>query len=129
MISRLSISNYILITELEIQFDSGLNIVTGETGAGKSILMDALGLLAGERADPKALRNPEKKCTIEAWFSGFSAGLKLFLESNQLDFEEENIIRREILPGGKSRAFINDSPVTLDILKQVAYLLFDTLRL
>ncbi len=125
MISRLSISNYILITELEIQFDSGLNIVTGETGAGKSILMDALGLLAGERADPKALRNPEKKCTIEAWFLGFSAGLKLFLESNQLDFEDENIIRREILPGGKSRAFINDSPVTLDILKQVAYLLFD----
>lgn len=125
MISRLSISNYLLIDRLELEWHPGFNIITGETGAGKSILMDALGLLAGDRADPKSLRNPEKKCCIEAWFSGGREELSGAFDTAGLDLENDNILRREILPGGKSRAFINDTPVTLDVLSGIALLLFD----
>jgi DNA repair protein RecN (Recombination protein N) len=125
MIGRLSISNYLLIEQLDLEWYPGLNIITGETGAGKSILMDALGLLAGDRADPKCLRNPEKKCSIEAWFRGENSSMKASFEAAGIEFEVENILRREILPGGKSRAFINDSPVTLDVLRQLSVLLFD----
>ncbi len=125
MIARLSISNYLLIEHLELELHPGLNIITGETGAGKSILMDALGLLGGERADPKSLRNPEKKCSIEAWFSAGNEALKMAFEAAGIDFESENILRREILPGGKSRAFVNDSPVNLETMRPLALLLFD----
>lgn len=125
MINRLSISNYILIESLEIQLDAGLNMVTGETGAGKSILMGAMGLLLGERADLKAMTKPDEKCVIEGWFSVSNPHLEaMFLEA-AVDYEPETIIRREILPGGKSRAFVNDSPVTLDVLKKIGSQLID----
>jgi len=125
MIVRLSISNFLLIEHLELELHPGMNIITGETGAGKSILMDALGLLSGERADPKSLRHPDKKCCIEAWFRADNPALRAAFENAGIDFEAENILRREILPGGKSRAFINDSPVTLEIMRPLAMLLFD----
>lgn len=125
MISRLHISNYILIEELDLEFGPGLHIVTGETGAGKSILMDALSLLAGERADPRCLRNPERKCVVEAVFRGEFSSLLALLEEAGIEPEDEPILRREILPGGKSRAFVNDSPVTLEVLRQVGSRLFD----
>ena len=125
MIARLSISNFLLIEHLELELHPGMNIITGETGAGKSILMDALGLLSGERADPKSLRHPDKKCCIEAWFRADNPGLRAAFENAGIDFETENILRREILPGGKSRAFINDSPVTLEVMRPLAMLLFD----
>jgi DNA repair protein RecN (Recombination protein N) len=125
MIARLSISNFLLIEHLELELHSGLNIITGETGAGKSILMDALGLLCGDRADPKSLRHPEKKCCIEAWMRAENPGLRSAFEAAGIEFESETILRREILPGGKSRAFINDSPVTLETMRPLALLLFD----
>jgi len=125
MISQLTISNYILIEHLEIRFHAGLNIVTGETGAGKSILMGALSLLSGDRADLKSMRNPNEKCVVEAWFSGDFPELNRILKEADIEPEKESILRREILPGGKSRAFINDTPVTLDVLKKTAFHLFD----
>ena len=125
MICRLIISNYLLIEHLEIGWHTGMNVITGETGAGKSILMDALNLLSGDRADPKSLRNPEKKCSIEAWFSEGRPRLKEAFHHAGCDYEPVNILRREILPGGKSRAFVNDSPVTLDVMRQISMLLFD----
>ena len=125
MIAKLSITNFLLIEQLELNLHPGLNIITGETGAGKSIIMDALSLLAGERADPKSIRHPEKKCCIEAWFSGAGEAVKDAFAASGLEAEEENILRRELLPGGKSRAFINDSPVTLEVMRPLALLLFD----
>ena len=125
MIRHLSIRNYILIDQLELDFASGLNIVTGETGAGKSILMGALDLISGERADPKSLRNQEDKCVIEAWFSGEKQNLQAILSSLEIENEAETIIRREILPGGKSRAFVNDTPVNLESLRKIGNLLLD----
>ena len=125
MIRHLSIRNYILIDQLELDFASGLNIVTGETGAGKSILMGALDLISGERADPKALRNLEEKCVIEAWFSGEKQNLHAVLSDLEIENDAETIIRREILPGGKSRAFVNDTPVNLESLRKIGNLLLD----
>jgi DNA repair protein RecN (Recombination protein N) len=125
MIRHLSIRNYILIDQLELDFKVGLNIVTGETGAGKSILMGALDLISGERADPKSLRNLDEKCVIEAWFSGEKQNLQEVLTSLEIDNEAETIIRREILPGGKSRAFVNDTPVNLETLRKIGNLLLD----
>jgi len=125
MIRHLSIRNYILIDQLELDFASGLNIVTGETGAGKSILMGALDLISGERADPKSLRNQEDKCVIEAWFSGEKQNLQAILSGLEIENEAETIIRREILPGGKSRAFVNDTPVNLESLRKIGNLLLD----
>lgn len=125
MIAQLSIRNFILIRELELRFHPGLNILTGETGAGKSVLMGALGLLAGERAEGKTLRDPDQKCVLEAWFEGETPGLQALLEEAGIDLEAQTILRREILPGGKSRAFVNDTPVTLDWLKRFGNLLFD----
>ena len=125
MIKHLSIRNYILIDQLDLDFQAGLHIVTGETGAGKSILMGALDLIAGERADLKSLRNPEEKCIIEAWFSDEKLRLNNELSILEIENENETIIRREILPGGKSRAFVNDTPVTLDALKKIGNLLLD----
>jgi len=125
MIRHLSIRNYILIDQLELDFPRGLNIVTGETGAGKSILMGALDMISGERADPKSLRNANEKCVIESWFSGEKQNLSAILDELDIENDAETIIRREILPGGKSRAFVNDTPVTLDSLKKIGNLLLD----
>lgn len=136
MLTRLSINNYAIIDELEIDFSGKLNIITGETGAGKSIIVGALGLILGERADSSSLVNKEKKCIVEGTFSGsFKKEVTAFLKTNELDAEEELVLRREIGTNGKSRAFINDTPVNLSQLQQLSSLLidlhqqFDTLEL
>ncbi|WP_312791389.1 DNA repair protein RecN [Sphingobacterium sp.] len=125
MLDTLHIKNYALINELEIQFDKGLNIITGETGAGKSIIMGALSLILGNRAEGKHFFDPLKKCVIEGEFNIGSYHLNGFFEENDLEYADHTIIRREIAPDGKSRAFINDSPVTLTILKQLGEQLID----
>ena len=116
MLRQLSIQNYAIIDELHVDFCNGVNIITGETGAGKSILLGALSLLLGERADSKALYDQEKKCLLEAEFDSVSDTKYLF-DENDLDFEPVTIIRREIAQNGKSRAFVNDTPVNLNVLK------------
>ena len=125
MLQELHIHNYAIIDSIEINFSSHLNIITGETGAGKSILMGALSLILGDRADTGVLMDKEKKCFIEGVFKQSGSSVKSFLTENELDEGEEILIRREINPGGKSRAFINDSPVTLAQLKQLSSLLVD----
>jgi DNA repair protein RecN (Recombination protein N) len=135
MLQQLHIHNYAIIDSIEINFSNHLNIITGETGAGKSILMGALSLILGERADTSVLLDKEKKCFIEGIFKTHHTAVKEFLQKNDLDSEEEILIRREISSNGKSRAFINDTPVTLNQLKQLTSLLvdlhqqFDTLEL
>ncbi|MCA6448781.1 MAG: DNA repair protein RecN [Chitinophagaceae bacterium] len=136
MLRKLIIQNYAIIDEIAIDFSSQLNIITGETGAGKSILMGALSLILGERADSSVLVNTEKKCFIEGYFAvNHKRSVIHFLEENDLDVEEELVLRREIAANGKSRAFINDTPATLQQLKVLASLLvdlhqqFDTLEL
>jgi DNA repair protein RecN (Recombination protein N) len=136
MLSRLSIQNYAIIDELEIDFSGKLNIITGETGAGKSIIMGALGLILGERADTAALVDKAKKCVVEGVFSnGSKKTVVEFLKENELDNEEELVLRREIGSNGKTRSFINDTPVNLSQLQELSNLLvdlhqqFDTLAL
>lgn len=125
MIKSLQIRNYAIIEELEMKFSQGLTIVTGETGAGKSILLGALGLIMGKRADIKSLYNLENKCVVEALFDVSRYQLKGFFEENDLDYEDSMVIRREITPSGKSRAFVNDTPVTLNILQDISSTLVD----
>ena len=125
MITSLSIKNYALIEKLSIDFSKGFSIITGETGAGKSIILGALGLVLGKRADLTSLKNKEEKCVIEAQFEISKYNLKEFFEANDLDYEDDTIIRREILPSGKSRAFINDSPVNLQELQDLSLFLID----
>jgi len=125
MLKQLHIRNYAIIKEVEIAFDEKLNIITGETGAGKSILMGALGLILGERADAKSLLNTEEKCVVEGWFDIQQYKLKPYFEAEELDYEPTCIIRREIAPNGKSRAFINDTPVNLNQLKELGAKLVD----
>ncbi|WP_395051374.1 DNA repair protein RecN [Flavobacterium sp.] len=125
MITSLSIKNYALIEKLAIDFSKGFSIITGETGAGKSIILGALGLVLGKRADLTSLKNKEEKCIIEAHFDISKYNLLPFFEANDLDYEDETIIRREILPSGKSRAFINDSPVNLQELQELSLFLID----
>ncbi len=125
MITSLSIENFALIEKLDIDFSNGFSIITGETGAGKSILLGALGLVLGKRADLTSLKNKDEKCIVEANFSIGKYELEFFFESNDLDYEQETIIRREILPSGKSRAFVNDSPVNLQQLQDLSYYLID----
>ena len=125
MLINLIIKNYALIRKLEMKPADGLNIITGETGAGKSIMLGAVGLLLGNRADTKALLDDESKCIIEGTFSIEPYDLKEFFHSEDLDYEKETIIRREISPSGKSRAFINDTPVTLDVLRSLGNRLMD----
>jgi DNA repair protein RecN (Recombination protein N) len=125
MITSLSIKNYALIEKLSIDFSKGFSIITGETGAGKSIILGALGLVLGKRADLTSLKNKEEKCVIEAQFEISKYNLAAFFEANDLDYEDETIIRREILPSGKSRAFINDSPVNLQELQDLSLFLID----
>ena len=125
MLQKLSIRNYALIDSLDIEFDQGLNIITGETGAGKSIILGALSLILGQRAESKYFFNQDKKCVIEGSFLLANDQLKSFFELNDLDFFRESILRREISIDGKSRAFINDTPVNLTLLKQVGEKLID----
>ncbi|MFN3801786.1 AAA family ATPase, partial [Belliella pelovolcani] len=125
MLKSLSINNYALIQRLEMKPCASLNMITGETGAGKSIMLGAVGLLLGNRADTKALFDEEKKCIVEGEFNIKSYGLQQFFESKDLDYEENCIIRREISPNGKSRAFINDTPVRLENLKELGKALMD----
>ncbi|MBO9585184.1 MAG: DNA repair protein RecN [Flavobacterium sp.] len=125
MITSLSIKNYALIEKLAIDFSKGFSIITGETGAGKSIILGAIGLVLGKRADLTSLKNKEEKCVIEAQFEIGKYNLRDFFEANDLDYEDETIIRREILPSGKSRAFINDSPVNLQELQDLSLYLID----
>lgn len=135
MLQQLHILNYAIIDEIEIDFSKSLNIITGETGAGKSILMGALSLILGERADTSVLLDKEKKCFIEGTFKNQQQQIKKFVQQMDLDAEDEIVIRREISPNGKSRAFVNDTPVNLTLLKELSSLLvdlhqqFDTLEL
>lgn len=125
MITSLSINNFALIEKLAIDFSGGFSIITGETGAGKSILLGALGLVLGKRADLTSLKNKEEKCVVEAQFDIADYNLKAFFEAKDLDYEDRTIIRREILPSGKSRAFINDTPVNLQELQDLSNFLID----
>lgn len=125
MLTQLSINNYALINQLTIDFSSGLSIITGETGAGKSILLGALGLVLGNRADLSSLKDTSKKCVVEAKVAIKNYNLKDFFEEVDLDYEEITIIRREILPSGKSRAFVNDTPVKLSVLNELREKLID----
>lgn len=125
MLSALQIKNYALIEELNINFDEGFSIITGETGAGKSILLGALSLILGQRADTGVLRNSDKKAVVEGTFNISNYNLKSFFESHELDYEPTTIIRREISAAGKSRAFINDTPVNLQQLKEIGTSLVD----
>lgn len=125
MLQHLRIQNFALIEETEVHLKNGLTVITGETGAGKSILLGALGLTLGNRADVSSLHDKTKKCIIEAQFNIKEYDLKSFFERNELDFEELSTIRREITPEGKSRAFINDTPTTLSVLKELGEQLID----
>ena len=125
MLTQLSINNYALINQLSIDFSSGLSIITGETGAGKSILLGALGLVLGNRADLSSLKDTSRKCVVEAKIAISNYNLQDFFAEVDLDFETETIIRREILPSGKSRAFVNDTPVTLSVLNELKSKLID----
>ena len=125
MLQKLSISNYALIDSLEISFGSGLNILTGETGAGKSIILGALSLILGQRAESRYFFNQQKKCVIEGTFSVGDFHLKQFFEDNDLDYEAETVLRREISIDGKSRAFVNDTPVNLNLMKELGEKLID----
>ncbi len=125
MLQSLYIKNYALIDRLSIDFNSGFNIITGETGAGKSILLGALGLILGQRADLSVLRDKSKKCTVEGSFEVKNYQLAGFFAENELDYDDQTILRREITPSGKSRAFINDTPVNLKTIRELALRLID----
>ncbi len=125
MLQTLTIQNFALIESLHVNFTSGLSTITGETGAGKSLLLGALGLIIGKRVDTSVIKNAEKKCVVEAYFNVSDYQLMSFFEEEDLDYEEETCIRREILPSGKSRAFVNDTPVTLKILQSLGNKLID----
>ena len=125
MLSSLHIKNYALIEEVNLQFNEGFTVITGETGAGKSILLGALGLILGKRADISSIGNPDEKCVIEAHFNVSAYDLKVLFEEEDLDYESQTIIRREILSSGKSRAFVNDTPVTLSQLSALGARLVD----
>ena len=125
MLTSLSIKNYALIEDINIGLQPGFTIITGETGAGKSIMLGALGLLLGDRADFSSIRNTEKKCVIEGNFTISNYKLEKFFNKEDLDYEHNSIIRREILPSGKSRAFINDTPVKISALQKLGTYLID----
>ncbi len=125
MIKSLSVENYALIDKTEIEFNKGFSVITGETGAGKSVLLGALGLVFGERADINVLRDKEKKCIVEVCCDVRAYRLEGFFDANDIDYEEYSYIRREILPKGKSRAFINDTPVSIKVLRMLSVQLID----
>ena len=126
MIKQLHISNYALIDKLDIGFADGLTIITGETGAGKSIILSALSLILGERADTKAIRDTQSKTIVEATFDISGYKLESFFADNDIDWDEhECLLRRELSPNGRSRAFINDTPVALTVLRDLSTHLLD----
>jgi DNA repair protein RecN (Recombination protein N) len=125
MLVNLAVQNYALIRELDVEFENGLTIITGETGAGKSILLGALGLILGSRADTSVLLDKEEKCIVEGTFRIDSYNLTELFDTNNLDYDPVTVLRREINPQGKSRAFINDTPVNLNVLKELAGRLID----
>jgi DNA repair protein RecN (Recombination protein N) len=125
MLTQLTIKNYALIKHLVLEPSHNLNVITGETGAGKSIMLGAVGLLMGNRADTRVLWNENDKCVVEGSYDISDYKLKSFFKSEDLDYDETTVIRREISPGGKSRAFINDTPVTLEVMKRLGNLLMD----
>ncbi len=125
MLKSLSIENYAIISHVRLDFDESLNIITGETGAGKSILLGALGLIMGQRSDSKVLYANDSKCIVEATFVNFPAGVEELLEAHDLDSETELIVRREINPSGRSRAFVNDTPTNLEVLQKLSLELVD----
>lgn len=119
MLTRLTVSNYAIIDHLEVRFSENTNVITGETGAGKSIIIGALSLILGQRADAKALKDADKKCVVEATFDISKNKLKAFFKENDLDYDAQTTVRREITSNGKTRSFINDTPVSLTVLKQL----------
>lgn len=125
MLKRLHIDNYALIESSEIDFESGFTVITGETGAGKSILLGALGLLMGEKVESKYFKDAEKKCVIEATFDLSNYNLQSFFDENELEYDDETIVRKEIQTSGKARQFVNDSPVSLSVLKSLGDRLID----
>jgi DNA repair protein RecN (Recombination protein N) len=125
MLRRLTVRNYAIIRELDMEFGEGFTIITGETGAGKSILLGALGLVLGERADTSVLLSQDEKCVVEACFNIGGYDLNELFEANEIDYDDEAILRREITPSGKSRAFLNDTPVNLTVLKELGGRLID----
>ncbi|MCU0458782.1 MAG: DNA repair protein RecN [Bacteroidales bacterium] len=125
MLRRLTVRNYAIIKDLDMEFGDGFTIITGETGAGKSILLGALGLVLGERADTSVLLSQDEKCIVEAFFNIRGYDLSALFEANEVDYEDEAIIRREITPSGKSRAFLNDTPVNLGLLRELGSRLID----
>ena len=125
MLKHLAIGNYALIDSLSMTFDDGFSVITGETGAGKSILLGALGFVLGERSDSSIMLDETKKCIVEATFLVDNERFKPFFEANDLDFDEELVLRRELTPTKKSRAFINDTPVTIQQLKELGNQLVD----
>jgi len=125
MLLKLSVENFVLIESLDIEFSDGFTVITGETGAGKSILLGALSLILGKRADTSSLKSNQKKCILEGLFNIKNYHLQAFFDANELDYYPETILRREITPGGKSRAFINDTPVKLDVMKALGDSLVD----
>lgn len=125
MLKSLSVENYALIDKTEVLWNGGFSVITGETGSGKSILLGALGLIQGSRADVKVLKDPDKKCVVEAEFDVSNYDLKSFFEENEFEYDESCLIRREIAPNGKSRAFVNDTPASLSVLKDLTSFLID----
>ena len=125
MLTRLKIQNYALIRELDVDFRPGFSIITGETGAGKSILLGALSLILGQRADSSVLKDKLIKCVVEAVFKVDGLGLEELFHTNDIDYDNLTIFRREINPAGKSRAFINDSPVMLKTMQDIGIHLID----
>lgn len=125
MLTKLKIKNFVLIDNLEVDFNEGMTCITGETGAGKSILLGGLSLVLGKRADLSSLHDVSRKCVVEAIFQISFYNLKHIFDENDIDYQEETILRREILPKGKSRAFINDTPVNLNVLEEVSLKLID----
>lgn len=125
MLTRLEIDNYTLIERSEIDFDNGFSVITGETGAGKSILLGALGMLMGGKVESKYFKDAEKKCVIEAAFDISGYDFRAFFDENELDYDDECVIRKEITPSGKARSFVNDTPVSVSQLKQIGEMLID----
>ncbi len=120
MLKSLKVKNYALINDLEINFDTGISVVTGETGAGKSIILGALGISLGQRVDTSVIQEKETKCIVESTFDLSAYGLKPIFDDADLDYESISIFRREIKPDGKSRAFVNDTPIKASILQEIA---------
>ncbi|MBQ2321935.1 MAG: AAA family ATPase, partial [Bacteroidales bacterium] len=125
MLKQLTIQNYALIERTELDLADGMSVITGETGAGKSIMLGALGLLLGQKADVQVLQDKEKKCVVEATFNVSAYGMRQMFDAADIDYADETVIRREILPSGKSRSFVNETPANVSFLKEIGAKLID----